>query len=139
MARRPERVRAWVLLGVKDPYGLAARIEKLDRKDSGLLAAGGDRYVIVRADVVEGGRGINLVVPIDAGGEVELREAVDVIAQRLGGQPDEIVVLRVAEHHPEVVHRANSFITPWEHKQFPDDFPKPGRQVPNSPGANPWG
>lgn len=139
MSGKTERVRAWVLLKVTDPYGLAARIEKAGKSDPGLLTMGDEEYVVVRADVVEGGGGFNLVVPVDARDESALRVAVGQITERLKGQPEKIHVLRVVEHHPEVVHRAHSFITAREHKRFPDDYPSFGRQRPNSPGANPWG
>jgi hypothetical protein len=130
-----ERARAYVLLGVRNPDGMAD-----DIIGASLLEKGGADYVIVRADVIEDGGDINLVVPVDAAGEAQLGAALDDL--RKIAQPHRLIqmlVLRVRAHYPVQVTRAHSFVTGSERAGFEGEFPEPGRQVPKSPGANPWG
>ncbi|MEE9513803.1 MAG: hypothetical protein V3V46_06970, partial [Anaerolineales bacterium] len=60
------RVRAWVLITSKSPKGTAASI-------GARYSDGEDKWVIVRADVVEGGAS-NVVVPIVAASEGDLND-----------------------------------------------------------------
>jgi len=121
------RVRAWVLLRAKDPDQAAKSL-------AAYFDQGGDRWVIVRADVVEGEA--NLIVPVDAAGEEALQEALEHLRKVATGEP---VVTRVLRHYPDPVHNAHSYITADEYERNPvrEYFP-PGRH-PQSPGANPWG
>jgi hypothetical protein len=140
MIAKTDRVRAWVLLRVAEPHSAAAMFDKRDRSGRGLLTEGGDQYVVVRADVVEGSSVYNLVVPIDAQDEAGLSAAIHALSSKLGAQPEQTMILRVVSHYPKVPHNAHSFVTPKELKGKPaPEFDPPGRHWPKSPGANPWG
>lgn len=132
----PERYRAWVLFYVDDPQGAAAKFGVLDDKGLSLLTDGGNDYVIVRADVVDGNEQYNLVVPVDAANEDHFKVAIDRLTTVVGEQR---IVLRVGEHFPTPPHRSATFVTEKELAEcfLPEYFPS-GRH-PQSPGANPWG
>jgi hypothetical protein len=99
-----------------------------------MMGQGEDAYVVIRADVVQGE--YNLVVPVDTAGQSDFDSLLGTLTEMVGSEP---IVLMVDEHHPTQTTRANSYVTESEAKGLEEDFPEPGRQVPNSPGANPWG
>jgi hypothetical protein len=139
-----DRARAWVLLKVKDPKAVAAEIEKpmktyLGNDNMGLLSEPDTDYVIVRADVVGGESGWNLVVPVDAGSGASLDDAIQKLIRAAGDPRVPHTVLRVEAHHPAFPHRAHSFISAAEFSKSPKDVTHSGRHWPASPGANPWG
>src|SRR4030065_228634 len=135
MIAKTDRVRAWVLLRVAEPYSVAEKFEKRNRSGRGLMTEGGDQYVVVRADVVEGGNVFNLVVPIDAQDEAGLAAAIEALSTRAGAQPEQTLILRVVSHYPRLPHNAHSFVTPRELKgQYAAEFDPPGRHWPMSPG-----
>lgn len=121
------RCRAWLLFYVADPAEAAREIEPK-------LVTGEGQYVVVRADVVAGD--YNLVVPVDAAGQAELDSVISMLSDLGVSDP---VVLVVSEHHPAQTTTSHSFVTESEREGFEGEFPEAGRQVPNSPGANPWG
>jgi hypothetical protein len=124
-----ERVRAWVLIQA-DPE-VAAEIH------GSLGAAGGDDYVVVRADVVD--YHFNIVVPVDAANEEQLCVAVCEIRKIKG--VGATLVIPVTEHNPDPPHKAHGYISEEEANAYwPPDEPdfEPGRQG-SSPGGNAWG
>ena len=132
----PERYRAWVLFKVDDPHGAAANFGVLDDKGLTLLTDGGNDYVIVRADVVDGNENYNLVVPVDAANEVAFLEAKGRLTAVVGDPTGE---LHVVEHFPTPPHRSSTYVTEKELAEcFLPEYNPPGRH-PQSPGANPWG
>jgi len=123
-----ERVRGWALVVSTNPEATAAAI-------AAQFTQGGDDWVIVRADVVQGAH--NLVVPIDAANETAFQTALAMVQGAAGVQ--QVDIERVVAHSPSPTHRSHSFVTPGELEAFPSpDFPSPGRH-PKSPGSNPWG
>jgi hypothetical protein len=123
-----ERVRAWALVVSANPQATAAEI-------SSRFTQGGDDWVIVRADVVQGAH--NLVVPIDAASEAAFQAALAMVQGAAGVQ--QVGVERVVQHYPSPTHRAHTFVTQSEIDEYPvPDFTSPGRH-PKSPGSNPWG
>ncbi len=99
------------------------------------FSQGGDDWVVVRADVVQGAH--NLVVPIDAANETAFQSALAMVQGTTGVQ--QVGVERVVAHYPSAPHQSNSFVTQSEIDAFPTpDFTTPGRH-PKSPGSNPWG
>jgi hypothetical protein len=139
------RARAWVLLQVKDPKAVLAEIVKprgpsQGTANMGLLSWGGEDIVIVRADLVDGDCGWNLVIPVDARNEWALNIAILELTAAAGGHLVAQCVLRVQEHRPAVPSSAHSYVTPAEVKQLRDPaFAQSKRHWPASPGANPWG
>jgi hypothetical protein len=106
----------------------------------GLLSWGGDDFVVVRADIVEGESGWNLVVPVDAKSCDDLNTAIAELTKAAGSRLVGHAVLRVSDPHPNVPHRSHSFVTAAEWDGFQDPGLNPGvRNYPASPGANPWG
>jgi len=140
-----DRVRAWILLKVTEPAAVVAEIERSRGKpqgkfDMGLLSWGGDDFVVVRADIVEGESGWNLVVPVDAKPGDALNTAIAELTKAAGSRLVEHTVLRVTEYHPNIPHQSHSFVTAAEWESFQAPELKPGeRNYPASPGANPWG
>lgn len=123
-----ERKGGWLLFQVENPAAAATRV-------SDLFCAGGNHFVVIRADVVRGS-GFNLVVPLDAAANT-WPSAVRLIEKVVGARP--VVAARVFSHHPAVPHRAPCFVTRAEYELHPlREFDPPGRH-PKSPGANPWG
>jgi hypothetical protein len=142
-----KRVRAWVLVQAKNPEEVAKRLY-LHFYPEGEDPLEKDRYVVVRADVVEeGDLSYNLVIPVDAAKETDLTSAVDEI-KRQAGEEIVPVTLKVKEngHNPKPPHIAHGFITPAELKaQYDKKIKlveeirlKAGRQG-ASPGHSPWG
>ena len=128
------RVRAWV-------FGRVESTDILKRlyKENQINGLGDDRFVIVRADVVEHSD-YNLIIPVDAENDDGLEEAVSVITEQLG--VENLSVVRVVKdgHIPWPPHAAHGFITEREADALPiEQIPiKPGRQH-ASPGTNKWG
>src|SRR3990172_1774924 len=121
-----ERVRAWALVVSANPEATAAQI-------AAQFTQGGDDWVIVRADVVQGAH--NLVVPIDAASEAAFQAALAMVQGAAGVQ--QVGVERVVQHYPSPTHRAHTFVTQSEIDEYPvPDFTSPGRH-PKSPGSNP--
>lgn len=133
-----DRLRAWVLFRVDDPRLAADQFTMPDEKGETPLKAGGNDYVIVRADVVEGNGDFNLVVPLDAANTDQFAIACGRLIEVVGQPPK--TVLRVLEHVPTPPHEAHSYLSAKELEAFPipTEFPEAGR-YPKSPGANPWG
>jgi hypothetical protein len=130
------RVRAWVLVQAGDPEGVAREFYE----ERG--AAGGDAYVVVRADVIEeGNHPYNLVIPVDAATQGQLE---DVVAQVAGRDVTQILILKVKPggHNPYPPHVAHGYITEEELAARPELRDKErleaGRQH-SSPGHSPWG
>ena len=128
-----ERVRAWVLVQADDPNKVARRLYELD-------SAGGDEYVVVRADVVDYSH--NIVLPVDAESDDALMIVVAKIEDIQGVETT--TVLRVTEHVPYPPHVANGWIdeselAAQEEQEIRIEAAlKPGRQG-ESPGLNAWG
>jgi translation elongation factor P/translation initiation factor 5A len=125
------RIRAWLRVMAENPDAAAVAI-------SPYFNQGGDAWVIVRADVVKGGRH-NLVVPIDVaeGDSVAWNTVLDIVRKAAGVQ--DVDVERVVSHYPTPTHKAHSFVTQNEVEAWRvPEFEKSGRH-PQSPGANPWG
>jgi hypothetical protein len=96
---------------------------------------GGDDYVLVRADVVEGEA--NLIVPVDAANQAALDSVVAMIRDATGDSAPSVA--RVLSHNPDPPHRSHTFVTPGELDRDPvDEYSPPGRH-PKSPGRNGWG
>jgi len=124
----PERVRAWVLATATDAPQAAGAL-------SAFFDQGGDDYVLVRADVVEGEA--NLIVPVDAASQAALDSVVAMIRDATGDSSP--TVARVLSHNPDPPHRSYTFVTPGELDRDPvDEYSPPGRH-PKSPGRNGWG
>jgi hypothetical protein len=123
-----ERVRAWALVLSSNAEATAAEI-------ASHFTQGGDDWVIVRADIVQGAH--NLVVPVDAANEAAFQTVLGMLQAAPG--VTQVGVERVVAHYPSPTHRSHSFVTAGELDAFPSpDFPTPGRH-PKSPGSNPWG
>jgi hypothetical protein len=123
------RIRAWILIQVDSPHDAAQRLY-----DSQGLA-GGDSYVVVRADVVD--YVYNVVVPVDAANPDVLQSVHRMILEITGARDS--VVIPVVESFPPIPHNAEGFITPAEYDLGYDKLHcKPGRQR-WSPGVNAWG
>jgi hypothetical protein len=123
-----------VLLRVGDPEAAANYVwTELADDDNG-----GNTYVIVRADVLDGNAEYNLVIPVDAAlGELE--NVFGLLRDDTALGVESSALLRVVSHEPSVPHRGFSFITPGEFDAYPlPELCPPGRH-PQSPGANPWG
>jgi hypothetical protein len=116
----------------KSPKGTAASI-------GARYSEGDDQYVIVRADVVEGGSS-NVVVPVDAASEDDLNDVLDLL-RAAPGVEGELTVLKVKEkgHNPWPPHRSHTFVTEEEFDEFEVDEYKPPGRHPKSPGRNGWG
>jgi hypothetical protein len=118
----------------KDPH--AAATELYDE----LRHEGGDRYVVVRADVVDYHR--NVVIAVDAASDDGLMEAYD----RIAGLEilQDIEILRVVAPVPDPPHIAHGYIShadlALQHEKGIDigEYIKAGRQG-ASPGHNAWG
>ncbi len=122
------RRRGYLYFLVDDPHAAARMV-------SVLFTQGGDDFVIIRADVVEG-PGFNLMVPIDAADSEWTRASAAVVAA-VGAEPT--AISQVSATYPENPQCAHSFITQEEYLRCPlPECSPPGRH-PKSPGANPWG
>lgn len=122
------RVRAWVLAKAMDAVQAAEAL-------SAYFTQGGDEYVVVRADVVEGE--VNLIVPVDAASQAGLDTVVAMIRDATGDSSPTIA--KVLSHNPDPPHRSHTFVTPGELDRDPvDEYSPPGRH-PKSPGRNGWG
>lgn len=125
-----ERVRVWVLLKADgDPEAAAARIWDTLKDDSCT------NWLVVRADVVTGHDGYNIVVPVDAKDDDQLAKAIEAI-ERVGGVAA-VQQLKVVCHHPTPPHKALSFITVAE--AAGDPRIETGLRIPKSPAENAWG
>jgi len=126
---RSSRVRAWILIRADSPQTAAERIY------DGLGQADDDRFVVVRADVVD--NHYNIVVPVDAQ-DWDVLQDVAARIQRLAEATD-LAILRVVEHIPYPPHLADGYISEDEAAAYtgPETI-KIGRQR-NSPGWNAWG
>jgi hypothetical protein len=126
-----DRVRAWILLRAGYPDKVAKAIYDQFGKD------GGNEFVVVRADVVDGD--YNIVIPIDAADQSHF-SATEKKVTSLRGVTSHIT-LTVTNHYPTPTYLAHGFTTlqdfadklRWIH---PDEW---GRVQKKSPGDNPWG
>lgn len=129
-----ERVRAWLLATAEDPESAATALY------SKLGYEGGDEWVVVRADFVEGAH--DIVIPVDAASEDALMAAVERIESL--NLLEEITMLRVRVSVPFPPHVANGYVTHGElaeqHAKGIDigEYIRAGRQG-HSPGFNAWG
>lgn len=121
------RVRAWVLLKVENPEGVAQNLHRPPDKDMDIP------WFIVRADVVDGE--YNVVVPVDAADPTQLNKACKHIQEI--ARPKLFVKLQVEVHNPSTPHLAQGYVTKPEFTDAPDDVVE-GLQR-QSPGANAWG
>jgi hypothetical protein len=144
------RKRAWLLLRVKDPKRAVTvlkeykNFEEEKEESLNIFEAGGDEWVVVRADIVTRFEGksdddsYNLVIPIDAKDDETLEWVVKKILE-LTEEPagvERITVLLVDEHYPPLAVEAHCYIT--EQETDDEHYPERGR-YPRSPGENPWG
>lgn len=137
---KPERSRVWI-------FGYTANREEIkndvvdpsDGKFKKFFEAGGDDYVIVRADMVDEFTvdtfKCNVVIPVDAENEDALQKAKTILNEKLGIETH--VDVKVIDHAPWPPHRAHGYITGNENEKLPDG--DPGRQAHKSPGSNKWG
>jgi hypothetical protein len=129
------RYRAWLMYKTGDPRAAAEALAHH-------FFRGGDNYVVVRADVVEGAD-FNLMVPVDAAAEEwqDVRAMIDEVLLAAKIDVSKRAVAHVTEHHPRVPHLSDSFITESESAEdgLAKDHYRPGRHHPKSPGGNPWG
>ena len=127
------RLRAWVF-GRVEPEELRDRY-----KENQINGLGDDRFVIVRADIVDHSD-YNVIIPVDAEDTYGLEEAVSVITDQLGVEI--VATAQVVEdgHIPWPPHAAHGYITELEVVALPiEQIPiKAGRQH-ASPGSNKWG
>src|SRR4030065_919666 len=103
------RVRGWVLLKVDNPKDAVKIICEF-------FTQGGERYVVVRADIVSALHpkmcAFNIVVPIDAADASEFQNVMKTLVEAVGAAS--VCALVVTEHYPKTVHAAHSFITAQE-------------------------
>jgi hypothetical protein len=126
------RVRAWVLWTTEDASKSAEAIVPY-------FTDGEDKWVVVRADVVEGE---GVMVAVDAASEDSFQVVLGILTGAVGSEPQ--AVWRVIQHNPRVPHAAHSYVTESELDPelgglYAEEFDPPGRHMPKSPGANPWG
>jgi DNA-binding Lrp family transcriptional regulator len=126
------RVRAWVLVEADDAPRFARQLYKA------LGHAGGDEYVLVRADLVKHAH-YNVIVPVDAKNPEALRMVVKQIAERV--ETKSISIAEVLGHNPKPAHDAHGFITAEEKAagRDPEDPCVEVGRFPKSPGFNAWG
>jgi hypothetical protein len=123
------RTRAWIMIQVDTPLEAAQRLYE----DHGL--AGGDSYVVVRADVVD--YVYNVVIPVDAENPEVLQSVHQKILRITGARHS--VVIPLVQPVPPIPHDAEGFITVDEYANGEDKVHcRPGRQR-WSPGMNAWG
>jgi hypothetical protein len=127
------RLRAWVF-GRVEPEELRDRY-----KENQINELGDDRFVIVRADIVDHSD-YNVIIPVDAENNEGLEEAVSVITEQLGVRNVSTVQVVEDGHIPWPPHAAHGYITKREVVALPiEQVPiKAGRQH-ASPGSNKWG
>lgn len=124
-----ERVRAWVLVRAEEaPNAMQGLYRKLGHE-------GGQRFVVIRADIVDY-QPYNVIVPVDA----ESEEALQEVSAKIKGHPGvrETVIVRVEKHIPFPPHDAHGYITQQEAGAGKDKTVEHGRQG-ASPGYNGWG
>jgi hypothetical protein len=122
-----ERARAWVLIRAESPQSTARQLyEKLGH-------AGGNRWVVVRADIVD--YHYNILVPVDAESPDVLQEVYGMIQELTGAK--ETAIMPVVGHTPFPPHVAHGFVTKKEVEAGGIDT-EIGR-LGHSPGHNAWG
>jgi len=124
------RVRAWVFCRAKS---IEENLKGLDWKND-IKTVGGDRFVVIRADIVEHDC-YNVVLPVDAENSDGLIAAEDFIKEKF--QVEIISTVEVKGHFPDPPHNANGYITEQEHEEGDRDAPT--GHVNKSPGWNAWG
>ena len=125
------RARAWVLVKAKAPEAAARKLY------DALGDQGGDRWVVVRADIVD--HEYNVMIPVDAQNKDALDEVHQKIQQEMGST--DTLMIPVSKHIPFPPHIAHGFVHADEAAVRPFDGPK-GPEVGrlgNSPGLNAWG
>ena len=125
------RARAWILVKAKAPEAAARRLY------AALGDQGGDKWVVVRADIVD--HEYNVMVPVDAQDQAALDEAHQKIRDEIGST--DTLVIPVSRHIPFPPHIAHGFVHPDEAAVRAFEGPK-GPEVGrlgNSPGLNGWG
>ncbi|MEK6588740.1 MAG: hypothetical protein AABY97_07865 [Chloroflexota bacterium] len=127
MDAEAKRVRAWVFFKVEDAGEAARKIAVHFRE-------GGDDWIIVRADVVEGDP--NLVVPVDAASDDQFKAVLEILRKEVGAEKSYGLV---KNHYPDPAHKAYCFVTPGEHGRHRDPAYDPPGRHPKSPGGNAWG
>jgi hypothetical protein len=129
------RTRGWLFFNVDGLPDGADAIAGVAKRMYELFTKGGNLFVVIRGDVVEG-NDYNLVVPLDAARDY-WDDAVKIVATAIGGQL--MAQARVKAYHPAIPHQAHCFITQEDFRGYPlHEYSPPGRH-PQSPGANPWG
>jgi len=134
------RIRAYLLYRVKDvDHGVSLASEIYEK----LRHRGGDGYVVIRAEVVEGTKQneVYVIVPVDAENKTKLGLAIKAIKDEVG--PDVYSKLEVAEHFPSLTYLAQGFVSIKERNHARENFilepDEVGRIRKKSPGDNPWG
>ena len=124
------RARAWVLVRAERAQDVAKGLY------DELGHAGGNSFVVVRADVVE--YDYDIMIPVDAESRATVDEVVGMIKDYPGVR--DTVVIWVQSHVPYPPHDAHGYITEEELEAStkPEEPIKPGRQG-ASPGYNGWG
>jgi hypothetical protein len=121
------RARAWVLVQAKSAHHVAKELYEQ------LVHEGGDRFVVIRADVID--HSYNVMIPVDAESQQVLEEVHGMIREHPG--VIDTAVIHVKQHVPFPPHDAQGYVTDEEAEVGKERIP-PGRQG-ASPGANPWG
>ena len=122
-----ERTRAWILIRAESPQSTAQQLYET------LGHAGGNRWVVVRADIVD--YHYNILVPVDAESPDALEQVYGMIQDLAGAQ--ETAILPVVGCIPYPPHVAHGFVTPGEGEAGGIDT-EIGR-LGHSPGHNAWG
>jgi len=125
------RVRAWILVKVKSPEAAARKLY------AALGEQGGDRWVVVRTDIVD--YDYNVMVPVDAQDKAALDEVHEKVQKEIGST--DTLMIQVSKHIPFPPHVAHGFVDPGEAAVKAFEGPK-GKEVGrlgHSPGYNAWG
>jgi hypothetical protein len=121
------RARAWILVKADSPKSAARQLyEELGYQ-------GGDRFVLVRADVVD--YEYNIVVPLDAENWDVLQEVYGQIQELT--QAKAAAILPVVKHVPFPPHVAHGFVT--EEEAAAGGIETEIGRLGDSPGHNAWG
>lgn len=137
MASKNERVRAWIFVETEDAL-------KTSKAISEYFTAGGDDYVIVRADVVTPDQSDGdklVVVPVDTAHDDALAEVLGLIMDAAGKESRTTVyrVMNREDHNPWPPHGAHCFVTEDELRALPAQEFSPAGRHPKSPGRNAFG
>ena len=125
-----DRTRAWILIEAEEPETAARDLYHA------LFEQGGNDYVVIRADVVEGAN-FNVIVAVDAATPRD-RDYVVREVPKYRGTVIGVATVPANGHFPAIPHNAHGFITP-EEWVYGDDKLADKYRLPKSPGFNAWG